>query len=346
MRHAFARTASRWRALAADAIAAGYIGGITALATLIGPFYLLFPELGALSHDVLTRPYGAWARQRFLLVATPACTAVVGTLVTRTFSYNVISIEVIVCLCIAIIAVLNSSIAPALSAGLLPLVLGVRSWLYPVSITAGLVALVVTLILWRWLTSERPAGPRDARASNIDDILEQRPRGLAWVPTLLVFVGVAGLGAQLTGLRFILFPPLVVMAYEMFGHPNSCPWALRPVALPIACSITALAGLSFYHAFGVEPTAAVATMVVGILVNKVTRVHMPPALAVGLLPLVMHNPAWSYVVSVAIGTSALTVCFVFQRQMFDRWQARRSRRHELATMDPAELVARDEEATR
>ncbi len=326
MSSASARTASRWRPVAADAIAAGYIGGIAAVATLAGPFYLLFPELGALAHDVLTRPSGAWARQPFLLVATPACTAVIGIIVTRNFSYNVASIELVVCLSVAIIALLNSSIAPAISAGLLPLVLGVQSWLYPLSISGGLVGLLVTLILWRWLTSERPVGPSDAAPSNIDDILEERPRGLAWIPMLLLFVGVAGLGAQLTGLRFILFPPLVVIAYEMFGHPNSCPWALRPVTLPVACSATAFAGLAFYQAFGVAPTAAVATMGVGILVNKVTRVHMPPALAVGLLPLVMHDPAGSYVVSVAIGTSALTVCFVVQRQMFAHWQARRTRR--------------------
>jgi glycosyltransferase A (GT-A) superfamily protein (DUF2064 family) len=45
------------------AATASYIGVIAAVAQSTGLLYVLFPELGALSHDILTRPHGAsWRR--------------------------------------------------------------------------------------------------------------------------------------------------------------------------------------------------------------------------------------------------------------------------------------------
>jgi hypothetical protein len=44
----------------------------------------------------------------------------------------------------------------------------------------------------------------------------------------------------------------------------------------------------------------------GVVVLRAFDVHMPPALAVGLIPLVMNRPTWIYPISVAIGTLALT----------------------------------------
>ena len=43
-----------------------------------GWHYLLFPGLAALSHDVLTRPWGRWASQPGRLIATPVLAAAVG----------------------------------------------------------------------------------------------------------------------------------------------------------------------------------------------------------------------------------------------------------------------------
>ena len=41
---------------------------------------------------------------------------------------------------------------------------------------------------------------------------------------------------------------------------------------------------------------------------------MPPALAVGLLPLIIHSPGINYPVSVSIGTVALTLAFLLYRR--------------------------------
>src|SRR2546423_14570974 len=69
--------------IAGEVIALIYIGLIAFVASVTGAFYVLFPELGALSHDVFTRPRGALAKAPILLAITPVLTGVVGILVTR-----------------------------------------------------------------------------------------------------------------------------------------------------------------------------------------------------------------------------------------------------------------------
>jgi hypothetical protein len=300
----------------AEGLSLLYIALIAAAAVFTGLFYLLFPELGALAHDVMKRPWGKWASQPLRLMFTPVLTAVVGTLITRHLPYHVLTILLVVGACLAIIFLLRSTIAPAISAGVLPLVLGVKSWRYPLSILGGIAALVVLLIAWRKFHRVWRVHPASAVEADIDEILESISRPSHWLIAFLLFVAVTGLAAQLTGLRFILFPPLIVMAYEMFGHPETCPWAKRPLFFPVACSLTAVAGLVATHFLGTGALAAACSMGCGVIALRIFDVHMPPVLAVALLPLVMESPDWKYPLSVAAGTTTLTVLFLVWRRIF------------------------------
>ena len=70
-----------------EGLALLYIAAIAVAAPISGWCYLLFPELGSISHDMLTRPWGKWAGQPARLVITPALGAAIGTLVTRELPY-------------------------------------------------------------------------------------------------------------------------------------------------------------------------------------------------------------------------------------------------------------------
>src|SRR5215469_2884999 len=85
------RVASGHR-LAAEVVALIYIAAIAEIAYLTGAFYVLFPELGALSHDVFTRPRGAWASAPFLLAISPVLTGAIGIAFTRALSYGLLSV--------------------------------------------------------------------------------------------------------------------------------------------------------------------------------------------------------------------------------------------------------------
>src|SRR5579863_965479 len=247
----------------ADALALIYIAIIAAIASATGAYYIMFPELGALSYDVLRRPSGRWASAPVMLAITPALTGLIGTAVTRSMPYGLASVLIAVIGAVAIIVALRSPIAPAISAGLLPLVLGVRSWWYPPGILFGCVLLAAISIPWRrYSESHDPGG--DEPADSISAPAPEPPASSAWISRvlppvlwpLLAFVAFAVIMVKLTGMRFILFPPLVVILYEMLSHRERCPWVARPVGLPIACFLTAVGGYFFRAHIALDPLAA------------------------------------------------------------------------------------------
>jgi hypothetical protein len=294
-----------------ELVAVLYMGVAGFAAHASGVSLLLFPELAALSHDVLTRPHGKWASQPWLLILTPTVTAIFGIFITRHMAYSAVAIVVIVLLSLLTIKLLRSSIGPAISAGVLPMVLGERSWIYPVAIFTDLVSLVAVLLLWRRFGPLRAeALQRESEHSRIVDALETPTRDRLSVWALIAFVLALGIAAQSTGLRFILFPPLLVMAYEIFGHSKVPGWMARPALFPVVCLLTATTGTLAIHCFKTTMVGVTVTTLVSIGILRIFQVHMPPALAVGLLPFVMVAPNVWYPVSVALGTIALTGCAV------------------------------------
>jgi hypothetical protein len=292
----------------AEGLAVAYMGIVAFAAHASGISLLLFPELAALSHDVISRPKGKWASQPWLLVLTPTTTAIVGLFLTRHASYGAIAIAIIMLLSLLVLKVFRSAIAPAISAGVLPMVLGEKSWVYPAAIFVDLVSLVVVMLLWRRFrpSSDEPIQSEGSH-SRLVDALEAPPRDRYWLFVLLSFVLLLGASAQLSGLRFLLFPPLIVMAYEIFGHPEVPHWMARPVLFPLVCLLTASLGTVACYAFRGGVLGVVLSMLGSIVVLRRFKVHMPPALAVGLLPFVMVSPNFWYPLSVTAGTISLTL---------------------------------------
>jgi hypothetical protein len=144
--------------------------------------------------------------------------------------------------------------------------------------------------------------------------LESKPNGQWWFPTLFLFVAILGTIAQVTTWRFILFPPLIVMAYEMLGHPDTCPWAKPPFTFPAVCFLAALSGVEAKHWLHGTPLAATLVLIFTLALLRVARLRMPPALAIGLIPFVMPSPTVAYALSVAGGTLALTAWFMLYRR--------------------------------
>ncbi len=309
-----------------ELIALVYIAIIAEIAIATGAFYVLFPELGALSHDVMTRPRGTWANAPLLLAITPALTGVVGIAFTRSLPYGYLSVLFTVGAAIAVVLALRSPVAPAISAGLLPLVLGVKSWRYPPAILLGTVLLAVLSVTWKRFCAARMTATStqsnevhdEPPGDLVDDLIELPPHGYGWLLALMAFVAMAVFFVKLTGLRFVLFPPLVVIGFEMLGHTAICPWADKPLRLPVACFLTAMGGFVSWHFLGVTPLAAACSMAWGITVLRVCDLHVPPALAVALLPLVMDRPTLAYPFAVGIGTTLLSLWFLAYKRISRR----------------------------
>lgn len=298
-----------------ELIVVGFMALIAFAAHVTGLAVVLFPELAALSHDVLFRPDGEWASQPVQLILAPAITAAFGLFCTRHLPYSVWSILLIVIFSQVVIKVLKCSMSPAISAGVLPLVLNEHSWFYPVAILLDLSLLALILLLrkrWAPLMSARPA--HKTRHSEILDALEAAPRSRFWFVVLLSFVLVVGASAQFTGLRFLLFPPLIVMGYELLGHPEVPGWMKHPALLSFVCLITAAIGLVAEHMVHPGFLAVMVTVLCSIGVLRLFDLHMPPALAIGMLPFVIESPDYRYALSVFFGTVVLILSYLgYQR---------------------------------
>src|SRR5208282_406429 len=203
------------------------------------------------------------------------------------------------------------------------LVLGMRSWWYPPAILFGTILLASLSIPWKRYSIERAAGARSP-GQVAEEAMHAAPRDYSGLAPLLLFVAIATGIVELTGLRFVLFPPLVVIGFEMFAHPATCPWAERSLILPIVCFLSAAGGLLCLNVIGANPATAVLSMAWGIIVLRSFNLHAPPALAVALLPMVMNRPTWAYPISVGMGTLLLTFSFLLWNALTVRTASLRS----------------------
>jgi hypothetical protein len=292
-----------------------FIGAITLVARLTGFDLMMFPELGALSNDIIRRPYGKWASAPLMLVMTPLVTAIAGVWITNHMTFGVAAVVLNVAIALVVIEAIRSPIAPAISAGLLPLVLGVHSWWYPPAITVGTASLALISIIHRRL---HPHTPAPSIRDKVDDVMEEAASNPLWLlPFLLVLVGLAFL-AQHDGWRLLLFPPIVVIGFEMFAHPLVCPWAVRPWHLPLACALSAVAGVGAVNLLG-PGLGAVVSMMMGLIILRVIDLHAPPVLAIGLLPTIMTHPSYSFVALVLASTMTLTIAFRLWQAVCLHW---------------------------
>jgi len=298
-----------------ELLTAIYMGAISWIASVTQIHYILFPELGALSHDIIRRPHGTWAKSPGMLILTPLLTGSVGTFLVRNIGSGAVSIVLATAAAIFIIFLLRSPIAPAISAGVLPISLGSTSWRYPASLLVGLVLLAAISLIWRrFVPSPEIKTPTNAAAG----FIEEAPHSYAWLPFFMIFLlGTAVLG-EMTGWHFILFPPLIVMGFEMFAHSEICPWAKKPLLLPIACTLSALIGAALVMELGVTPLAVIASTACAIALLRILNLHMPPAIAVGLLPFVIPTVDYKFPVSVGIGALTLALIFLAWRGLKNR----------------------------
>jgi CBS-domain-containing membrane protein len=90
----------------------------------------------------------------------------------------------------------------------------------------------------------------------------------------------------------------------------------------VACFLTAFGGLVVYRLFGFNFLTAGCSMAWGILVLRWFNLHVPPALAVALLPMVMDHPTVWYPISVGIGTLTCTVWFLLYQSHIEPYWTR------------------------
>lgn len=284
---------------------ATFVAVMTWIANSLHLPFALFPELGALGLVIFSDARHPWARSPVLLMLTPFLAAVQGLWITRHLSDGPAAVLLDVAGSLAVIAALRSPIVPALSAGLLPLVLQIKDWSYPFSILIGTGGLALLILVRARLNRNRlirdsrngdaPAEPEAEQSSPVPPLRQ-------WLlPFGLFLLGGLALVA-LTGSPLVLFPPLLVIAFEMIGHRQHCPWRGRYGAVLLVTNAAAVVGLTLVKLLGVVPAAAFLAVLATLALLRLTRLAFPPALGLALLPFVMPQPPLAYPLFTSIGS--------------------------------------------
>ncbi|MCS5691014.1 hypothetical protein NZK33_03330 [Cyanobium sp. FGCU-6] len=281
------------------------------LSTLPGWGFLLFPELGPLAATVLSRPNGRWASSPWQLVVVPTTAAVGGLWIHNHVAIESLALLLAVLAARLLLSLFRSTLAPALSAAALPVIVGIHSWAYPVQIAIGLIGLNAVLAVLR-----RRQGGRGDMASPVDaDVAAEPGWQRSWWVYLSLMVGLV----QLTGWRVLLLPPLIVISHERFIEPTHCPWLGRAWQLPLACGIAG--GVGVLAAQLLKPHIALGmgmSLGVNLLLMQRLRMWLPPLLAAGLLPFLIPDADGRYVLGITVAAAVLALSSPLARARWAR----------------------------
>lgn len=277
-----------------------YLCLVSSLGKVIHNDFAFFPELAALAYGMFMRPAGPWAMTPLMVVATPTVTALWGVSVANYLPYGIPASVLCIAGSILIVKAMRSPVFPAIPAGFLPLVFNVTSTHYVafIAFDTGLLALL-SVAYRRWWQSGigKPAvapmnTPAPASASS---------KPIRW----LAFSGVVAVAYYLaarTDTRLILFPPLLVIAYETLVRPQTCPWAGRSAFLPVICMATAGLGWASVALFGTGPLSVLCALGASIVFIRVIDAFVLPALAISVIPQIMDHTDWKYPLAIGTGT--------------------------------------------
>ena len=134
-----------------------------------------------------------------------------------------------------------------------------------------------------------------------------------WLPPLAIFMAGGLVLVEVLGSHLVLYPPLMVIAYEMLAQPQHCPWQGRGLAVLVVTGGAALAGWLLVQTLEVVPLATLLAVLATALLLHLTRLKCPPAYGLALLPFVIPTPPQTYALLTLAGTAWLLLVVELHR---------------------------------
>ncbi len=119
------------------------------------------------------------------------------------------------------------------------------------------------------------------------------------VPLILAALSAIQLSVRDVETEYLLLPPIAVIVYLAFRNPTEFSAFRSVVVLPC---LGAIAGEVCGHYFGLRPTGVAIASVIILLLQAGLRASMPPALALGVLAMLLHAEGVSYLLGVLEAT--------------------------------------------
>ncbi len=278
-----------------------------ALAEFTGETEIIFPEMAALTIGLWISNKHIWQVTDVQLVSLMTLAAIVGVLIVR-YSPLPLVINITIAFVVAgiILTSQRSTLYPLVSALILPVLLHTTSWVYPLSVLAMTVILVVVKKIFeaKGIRNKTDYTPSDRPIKSAI---------VVWAAMTCSLLSIAAIGYYSTYI-YIIIPPLIVSFVEFVN--TKAGFRNRPVLTVLLLSVCSLVGSVFQlvgHFYLGLPLAVVATAILVV-------VFFAPAGAISLIPLLLPEEVLPYLpLEVFVGAVLfIAVAMIFFQKCY-RW---------------------------
>ena len=290
------------------------IAVMTLVADLTGDREIIFPEIGALCIGLWIVDKHVWLVKRWQIPVLFLISSVIGVLIVKFITLHLVFQLLIGYILISLVLMFSrTSITPAVSACMLPVLMQVDTWVYPITVLILTTLLVAGQKLLEKIEFRNPAEKDftfSVGKSYKDKIIRMLELSLMMLP--LIFVAV------FFDCKLLVVPPLIVTLIEFSNSASG--FRLRPKStwlLIVACAtIGALGEIVLHQYFNlpqVIPSAVVSASVLTIF--YITKRYFAPAMALSLVPMIIpDNQVLMFPLFVALGA----VYFILMPKLFFR----------------------------
>ncbi len=296
--------------------ALGMIVLMTGASDLTGEAEVIFPEMAALAIGMWIIDKPVWRIGRGLTVALMTAGAAAGVCIVRYAQLpQPAALALAFAFAAAALVCTRTTLLPLLSACMLPVLLGTRSWVYPLSV------LLLTLLLVRGRRALERRGLRRATAPEPAKPFRKREL-VRWAGLLASILAATGLALG-TGAPYLILPPLIVTHAELVH--SKAGFRNRPLQILGLLFAAALTGTLFQivlHGYlgGPESLVALCDCIVLYGMFRRTGKFFAPAGAMALIPMIVPQEGllWLPLQAAAGGALFIASSLVFFHRCY-RW---------------------------
>ena len=261
-----------------------------ALAEFTGETEIIFPEMAALTIGLWISNKHIWQVTDVQLVSLMTLAAIVGVLIVR-YSPLPLVINITIAFVVAgvILTSQRSTLYPLVSALILPVLLHTTSWVYPLSVLAMTVILVVVKKIFeaKGIRNKTDYTPSDRPIKSAI---------VVWAAMTCSLLSIAAIGYCSTYI-YIIIPPLIVSFVEFVN--TKAGFRNRPVLTVLLRSVCSLVGSVFQlvgHFYLGLPLAVVAAAILIVVFGLFEWLgkFFAPAGAISLIPLLLPEEVLPY----------------------------------------------------
>lgn len=245
------------------------------LSRMVGNKEVILPELAALSIGTMVYMKSGWRSRPWDLFKLPTITATIGFLVNQLSLPMVAKLVLTFLGMMAVLALAKNFLAPALATGLLPVITNCSSWEFMLAIVVFTLLLAVCIHIRNDKTLSVPVEKEKVRRSD-------------FFLYLSVVVSWFAVCYYTDRMEMAAIPPVIVVALESMGYQRLSARVYGKQVLIL--TLSAFIGASAITFFSDHIFIGAALSIFGVsLLLAVFQFKLPPAFAMGMLPLVLPS---------------------------------------------------------